>query len=36
MVDELRVRWPSGAEQLVTDVDVDQLLVLTEPSASSG
>ncbi|MGH2654896.1 MAG: CRTAC1 family protein, partial [Actinomycetota bacterium] len=30
-VNELRIRWPSGTVQTLTDVDADQLLPVTEP-----
>lgn len=32
IVDELHVRWPSGIEQALYDIDVDTFVVVTEPT----
>jgi hypothetical protein len=31
-VDEIHIRWPSGAESTLTNVDADQLRVVSEPN----
>ena len=31
VVDEIKILWPSGRQQLLTDISVDQVLVVTEP-----
>lgn len=31
VIDELRIVWPSGVEQVLTNVDVNQILAITEP-----
>ena len=33
MVDEIRVRWPSGRTQIIEDVPVDQVVQITEPES---
>ena len=33
-VDEIRIRWPNGQEQVINDVAADQLLKIIEPSES--
>ena len=33
MVDEIRVRWPSGRTQLIEDVPADQVVRITEPES---
>ncbi len=35
-VDEVRIRWPSGAEQVLTALPVDQRHVIEEPPADAG
>jgi hypothetical protein len=35
-VDTLRVRWPGGAEQLLTDLPADTLIILSEEDALSS
>ena len=30
VIDELSVRWPSGVETSLTDINVDQILTVTE------
>ena len=33
MVDEIRVRWPSGRTQVIEDVPADQVVQITEPES---
>jgi enediyne biosynthesis protein E4 len=33
-VDEIRIRWPSGTVQVLTDIEVDQILQVREPDES--
>ena len=33
MVDEIRVRWPSGRTQIIEDVPADQVVQITEPGS---
>ena len=33
VVDEIRIRWPSGTEQILTDISADRVLEVVEPEA---
>jgi hypothetical protein len=35
-VDEIRIRWPSGQEQIIRSPAANQTLVVTEPVEASG
>ena len=32
-VDEIKVLWPSGRDQVLEDIDANQVLVITEPES---
>jgi hypothetical protein len=36
VADEIELRWPDGALQLLADIDADQVLVVTQPQGASG
>jgi len=33
-IDRLEVRWPSGAVSVLTDIEVNRLIVIDEPEAN--
>ena len=36
VIDEIRIVWPSGIEQVLTNVDINQILAITEPNDGPG